>query len=94
MSRTKTFASKKAVAAALKTIGTNDEVSRFHKLQLVDAGYLEPVKVPEAKKVIGSRGRMPVRYDLTKAGRNLVQLSKAWFKPAVATEAQAESVTA
>lgn len=85
MTRTKQFVKKINVVAALLDLAN---VSRHHKVQLVDAGYLEPIKVPEAKKVIGSRGRMPIRYDVTKAGANLLRLSKNWAKPAMAATAK------
>lgn len=81
MSRKKIFEdNNKAVVKALISIGTENEVSRFHKLQLIELGHLESVKAPEAKKEQGSRGRMPHRYILTKKGENLVRLSKGWFK--------------
>lgn len=81
MSRKKIFEdNNKAVVKALLSIGTKSEVSRFHKLQLIELGHLEAVKAPEAKKEQGSRGRMPHRYILTKKAENLIRLSKGWFK--------------
>lgn len=81
MARKKIFEdNNKAVVKALISIGTENEVSRFHKLQLIELGHLEAVKAPESKKEQGSRGRMPHRYILTKKGENLVRLSKGWFK--------------
>jgi predicted ArsR family transcriptional regulator len=80
MARKKIFLDNKAIVKALLSIGTESEVSRFHKMQLIDIGHLEAVKAPEEKKEKGSRGRMPHRYTLTKKGQNLVRLSKGWFK--------------
>lgn len=81
MARKKTFLDNKTIVKALLSIGTDDEISRFHKMQLIEIGHLEAVKAPEAKKEQGSRGRMPYRYILTKKGKNLVTLSKGWAKP-------------
>lgn len=84
MSRTKTLKNNVEIAKALRTF---ESQSRFLNLQLVGSGHLTQVKVPELKKTVGSRGRMPKRFELTKAGENLVRLSKNWaaFKVA-ATE--------
>lgn len=75
MTRKPTFVTKVNVVKALNDLAN---ISYFHKRQLVDEGYLEPVKVPEAKKTVGSRGRMPLAYQPTKKAANLVRLSKSW----------------
>ena len=86
MARKADFVVKVNVAKALRDLSG---VSYFHKRQLVTEGYLEAVKVPEAKKVPGSRGRMPLAYQPTAKGRNLVNLSKSWaaFRETVQTVA-------
>lgn len=78
MARTATFSKKINAVAALKAL---DGTSYYHKRQLVEAGYLTQVKVPEMKKVPGSRGRDPIAYEITKAGHNLIRLSANWSKP-------------
>lgn len=82
MARNKTIIGNRAIVAALKTLGTDNEISRFHKMQLIEIGALEAVKAPELKEVLGSRGRMPYRYQPTKWGRSLLALSKGWTKKA------------
>lgn len=81
MARTATFAKKINAVAALKAL---DKTSYYHKRQLAEFGYLEQVKVPELKKVPGSRGRDPIVYNVTKKGENLIRLSAGWAKPAAA----------
>lgn len=81
MARVATFTKKINAVAALKAL---EGTSYYHKRQLVEAGYLAQVKVPELKKVPGSRGRNPIVYEITKAGENLIRLSANWNKPAAA----------
>ena len=68
--RPATFATKKAVVAALKEV---DAQSRFLKLQLVEAGYLaiEPVRKE-------GRGRPAHNFVLTGKAKGLMNLAKNW----------------
>ena len=85
MARTQTFAEKFNIVDTLNAIATgvtgDNAPSRFLKEQLVAKGYVEKVKVPEAKKVPGSRGRVPVAYIVSKKGANYVRLSGQWKRP-------------
>lgn len=81
MARAQTFAKKKEVVKALKSL---DGTSYFLKRQLVEEGYIVPVKDVAAKRP--GKGRCPYRYDLTSKGSNLVRLSANWFtKPEAAS---------
>lgn len=72
--RPATFASNKAVAAALQAVQSNEKsLSRFLKLQLAEKGLLEAVSEQS-----GKRGRPRLTYQLTGKGRGLVALSKNW----------------
>ena len=88
MSRKPTFVKKINVVQALNDLAGT---SYFHRRQLVADGYLEAVKKPEAKKVPGSRGRMPLEYVVTKRGQNLIRLSASWGKVTPKTEAPVET---
>ena len=68
--RPATFATKKAVVAALAEVNT---LSRFLKLQLVEAGYLavQPIKSE-------GRGRPAHDYVLTGKAKGLLNLAKNW----------------
>lgn len=92
MARKKSLGDSKAIVKALLTIGTENEVSRFHKMQLIGLGHLEAVKAPEEKKVSGSRGRMPHRYVLTKKAENLIRLSKSWAKNSKPENSETENL--
>jgi hypothetical protein len=73
MARTATFSTKSSVAKALVNL---DTLSRFLKLQLVEAGYLKAVTVPST----GKRGRPEVSYVMTGKARGLLALSRNWGK--------------
>ena len=85
MARTSDFNDKFNIVAALQAIAagmTGDEApSRFHREQLVEKGFLVKEKKPELKKVVGSRGRAPVVYNLTGRGKGYINLSKNWKRP-------------
>ena len=68
--RPATFATKKAVVAALADVNT---LSRFLKLQLVEAGYLAVQKVEKE-----TRGRPAHNYVLTGKAKGLLNLAKNW----------------
>lgn len=76
MARNKTYTKKINVVEALKNL---DAVSYYHTRQLVADGYVDAVKDAEAKKE--GRGRMPLKYSVSKKGANLVRLSANWAKP-------------
>ena len=76
MARPASFNTKVSVANALMNL---TEVSRFHKLQLIEMGYLTVDTVKKA-----SRGRPAHDYVLTGKGRGLVALSKNWKVPRAA----------
>ena len=68
--RPATFATKKAVVAALNDV---DNLSRFLKLQLVEAGYLS---VQVVRK--DGRGRPAHNFVLTGKAKGLMNLAKNW----------------
>lgn len=76
MARKATYVKKINVVDALKNLET---VSYYHVRQLVEGGYVEAEKNPEAKKA--GRGRMPLKYTVSKKGQNLIRLSANWAKP-------------
>lgn len=76
MARKAEYAKKINVVEALKNLA---EVSYYHKRQLAEDGYLDVTKNEEAKKP--GRGRMPLKYEVSKKGANLVRLSANWGKP-------------
>lgn len=76
MARKKTFEKKINVVEALANVGNFEALSYFHHRQLVRDGYVEAVKNPDAKKE--GRGRMPLKYSVSKKGANLVRLAKNW----------------
>lgn len=84
MARSKTFVKKINVVQALQNLGNFNAVSYFHHRQLVADGYAVATKNPDAKKE--GRGRMPLKYEISKKGANLVRLSASWAKPKAATE--------
>jgi hypothetical protein len=71
--RPATLETGKQRAAVLATIGTENEPSRFIKMQLAEAGLIafEPVQT-------GSRGRPALQAVVTGKGRSLLNLSKRW----------------
>lgn len=79
MARNKTYTKKINVVEALKNL---DHVSYYHTRQLVADGYVTATKDSEAKKE--GRGRMPLRYEVSKKGATLIRLSANWAKPALA----------
>lgn len=79
MTRKPTFEKKINVVEALRNVGNFDVVSYFHHRQLVADGYITATKNAEAKKP--GRGRMPLQYEVSKKGQNLIRLSAAWPKP-------------
>ncbi len=82
MARPMTFTKKINVVAALQAMisGVEAAPSYFLRRQLIADGYVTAVKNPEGKKVVGSRGRMPLAYSVSKKGENLIRLSKSWGK--------------
>lgn len=86
MARTATYNKKINVVEALKNL---DNVSYFLRRQLVEEGYLTATKNPEAKTP--GRGRMPLRYDWSPKGANLVRLSANWKPKQVETAEQAQA---
>jgi len=74
LGRKETFATSKAIAKALKTVGTSDQPSTFLLKKLEDKGFVEfkPVKVTEG------RGRPKLVAQLTGKGRGFVALSSRW----------------
>lgn len=81
MARNATYSKKINVVEALKNL---DNVSYFHRRQLVTEGYLEATKNAEAKKA--GRGRMPLKYTVSKKGENLIRLSANWIKPVMQSD--------
>lgn len=75
MARNKTYTKKINVVEALKNL---DNVSYYLTRQLVRDGYVTATKDAEAKKP--GRGRMPIRYEISKKGTNLIRLSANWAK--------------
>lgn len=73
MARSKEFIVKVNVVKALMDLSG---VSYYHHRQLVADGYLVPIKDMEAKKP--GRGRAPIRYEVSKSGKNLMNLAKNW----------------
>lgn len=83
MARTATYTKKINVVDALQNL---DKVSYFLRRQLVEEGYLTATKNPDAKTP--GRGRMPLKYEVSPKGTNLIRLSANWKRP---TQAQAEA---
>lgn len=84
MARKATYSKKINVVQALKNL---DNVSYFLTRQLVADGYVEVTKDAEAKKA--GRGRMPLKYTVSKKGQNLIRLSANWAKPVSSEDATA-----
>lgn len=80
MARKPTFEKKINVVEALANVGNFDALSYFHHRQLVADGYVTATKNAEAKTP--GRGRMPLKYEISKKGRNLINLSRNWAKSA------------
>lgn len=76
MARSKTYIKKINVVEALQNL---DNVSYFLTRQLVADGYVTATKNAEAKKA--GRGRMPLKYEVSAKGKNLIRLSANWAKP-------------
>lgn len=74
MARTPTFIRKTNVVEALKDV---DNISRFLKLQLVEAGFLQVTPVKS-----GNRGRPAFAFDLTGKAKGLLALSRNWKQKA------------
>jgi hypothetical protein len=68
------FADKFAVVAALKSIGSEAQPSRYLIAQLIDRGFVEYQKVGNE----GRRGRPEQKAVVTGKGRSYVALSARW----------------
>lgn len=78
MARIAIVSSNKKIATVLKAIVAGEEISYFHKRQLVETGHLVETKgITDAVKAAG-RGRHKVSYELSTKGKTLVNLAKNW----------------
>ena len=68
---------KKLIAAQLLQLDKEDfSLSRYHMKSLEKAGYLEAVK---GEKPAGSRGRHPIKFVLTKQGKQLCNTARNFW---------------
>jgi hypothetical protein len=79
MARTPVINGNKAVAVMLRKIEADESsVSRFHKVQLLEAGYLVTKKVVTDAIKAATRGRHKLVYEPSAKGRTILSLSKSW----------------
>lgn len=70
MARTATFSNKKTLVSAL---AAPEKVSYYLKRELIEKGYLKPVKVSKT-----TRGRPAFNYEQTCKARGLLALARNW----------------
>lgn len=79
MARTPVINGNKAVVSMLRKIEADEtSVSRFHKIQLLEAGYVVTKKVITDAIKTATRGRHKIVYEPSTKGRSLLNLSKSW----------------
>lgn len=86
--RTELFSNGRNIAEALMEInqGNVEEISYYHRQQLIERGYVDQ---EDQERQNQQRGRSRKLFKVSTKGKRILSLSKAWAKTAGSSSARA-----